>query len=63
MKKGYKFYQTPEYLEWLEDETYKSRFQITERLSKIQMDGYFGDHKFLGDDIWELKWTNGRRLY
>ena len=63
IKKGYKFFKTPEYQEWTAGETHKSQVQITDRLSKIQLDGYFGDHKSLGDDTWELKWINGRRLY
>ena len=60
LKKNYKFYKTREYQDWLEDETYKSRVQIADRLFKIQREGYFGDHKHLVDDIWELKWVNGR---
>lgn len=61
--KKFKFYKTHEYQEWLEQETYKSQVQIADRLSKIQTEGYFGDHKYLSDNIWELKWINGRRLY
>ena len=63
LKKNYKFYKTREYQNWLEEETYKSRVQITDRLTKIQTEGYFGDHKPLVGDVWELKWINGRRLY
>lgn len=63
IKRKYVFYKTPEYQDWLEDETYKSQVQIADRLAKIQLDGYFGDHKFLCESIWELKWVNGRRLY
>lgn len=63
LKKNYKFYKTREYQNWLEKETYKSQVQITDRLTKIQTEGYFGDHKPLVDDVWELKWVNGRRLY
>jgi putative addiction module killer protein len=62
-KKKYIFFKTPEYQTWLEQETYKSQVQIADRLSKIQTESYFGDHKFLKEDVWELKWTNGRRLY
>jgi putative addiction module killer protein len=61
--KKYKFYKTDEYQEWLEQETYKSQTQIAERLLKIELEGYFGTHKYLSDNIWELKWVNGRRLY
>jgi putative component of toxin-antitoxin plasmid stabilization module len=39
----------------LEEETAKSEVQIRERISKIEMDGHFGDHKDVGDDIWELR--------
>lgn len=63
INKNYEFYKTPEYQDWFEKETYKSQAQIADRLSKIKLNGYFGDHKFLTDAIWELKWVNGRRLY
>ena len=59
----YKIYRTKGYQEWFEDETEKSQFQILKRLSHIELDGHFGDHKLLGAQIWELKWANGRRLY
>lgn len=63
MKKNYKFHKTLEYQDWFETQTYKSQVQILDRLSKIQSEGYFGDHKPLPNEIWELKWLNGRRLY
>jgi putative addiction module killer protein len=59
----YRLIKTPEYEEWLCDETLKSRVQIADRLEKIETDGHFGVHKELGDDIAELKWGNGRRIY
>lgn len=63
VKKNYIFYKTSEYQDWFETETSKSQAQITDRLTKISLEGYFGDHKYLSNDIWELKWLNGRRLY
>lgn len=63
IKKNYKFLKTPDYQQWLGQETFRSQIQIADRLSKIEIEGYFGDHKSLGDNIWELKWVNGRRLY
>jgi putative addiction module killer protein len=35
----------------------------TKRIAHIQDDGYFGDYKDVDDDVWELKWKNGRRVY
>ncbi len=63
IKKNYKFYKTREYQEWLQGETEKSQFQVEDRLSKIELEGHFGNHKYLDDYVWELKWLNGRRVY
>ncbi len=63
LKKVYKLYKTPEYGAWLEQQTFKSQVQIADRLSKIELEGHFGNHKFLENNIWELKWENGRRIY
>lgn len=63
LKRNYKLYKTEEYQVWFEGEPLKAQVQIYERLSRITTDGYFGDHKLLTDNIWELKWVNGRRLY
>lgn len=55
----------PEFRDWFEEQTEKSKIQIDDRLSKIQYSGYFGDCKSVteGKEVWELKWKNGRRLY
>ncbi len=64
MKKHlYTIYNTPEYDEWLDKQPAKSQVQIRQRISHIQDDGYFGDHKDVEDNVWELKWKNGRRIY
>lgn len=63
VKRIYKLYRTHEYDAWLEQQTFKSQVQIADRLSKIELEGYFGNHKLLEDNIWELKWENGRRVY
>jgi len=52
-----------EYKEWLENETKKSQLQIAERIRKIEEEGYFGNRKDLEDEVWELKWKGGRRVY
>lgn len=60
-----KFYllATAEYEEWSLQQTAREKMQIEHRLGRIKVDGHFGVHKFLGDELWELKWTNGRRVY
>ncbi|HKY99835.1 MAG TPA: type II toxin-antitoxin system RelE/ParE family toxin [Rhabdochlamydiaceae bacterium] len=61
--KAYTIYNAPEYDEWLEEQPAKSQVQIRERIAHVQDEGYFGDHKDVYDDVWELKWKNGRRIY
>ena len=38
-------FETEEYSDWLTTQTLKSRRQIQDRLSKIEENGYFGNHK------------------
>lgn len=60
----YKIYKSNEYEEWFENERPKSQTQIKDRLVKIEEDEYFGHHKYLdSEDIWELKFNDGRRIY
>jgi putative addiction module killer protein len=54
---------TDEYLNWFTNQTLKAQIQIRKRLSMIQNDGYFGLNKDLEDGVWELKWTDGKRIY
>ena len=61
--KAYTIYNAPGYDEWLKEQPAKSQVQIRERVSHIQDDGYFGDHKDVDDGVWELRWKNGRRVY
>jgi putative component of toxin-antitoxin plasmid stabilization module len=46
----YTTYETEDYSDWLNTETLKSRRQIQERLSKIEEEGYFGNHKYLDEE-------------
>jgi len=55
--------KTGEYQKWVDKQSAYDKVQIALRLSKIEIDGHFGIHKFLGDYVWELKWGNGRRVY
>lgn len=63
MKMKYVILATEEYIEWRDEQAPKSRLQIASRLDKIKNEGYFGDHKPVGDNIFELRWKNGRRIY
>ncbi|MFN0065127.1 MAG: type II toxin-antitoxin system RelE/ParE family toxin [Chlamydiales bacterium] len=64
-ERAYQIHRVPEFRDWFDEQTEKARVQIDDRLSKIQDEGYFGDHKSVSDDdeILELKWKNGRRIY
>lgn len=60
----YIIYETKEYREWLDEEPLKSKRQILIRILRIEEEGYFGCHKYLErEDIWELKFNDGRRVY
>ena len=52
-----------EFEQWLFEQPLKARLQIEDRLLHIVCHGHFGTYKRLVDDIWELKWANGRRIY
>src|SRR5271156_673895 len=64
-ERAYHIHRVPEFRDWFDEQTEKARVQIDDRLSKIQDERYFGDHKSVSDDdeILELKWKNGRRIY
>jgi putative component of toxin-antitoxin plasmid stabilization module len=44
----------PQYNEWYETQTEKSKFQIEKRLDNIHQEGHFGHYKDLGDGLLEL---------
>lgn len=59
----YSIFKTEEYDEWIEEKSDKEKLQIASRLDKIEKHGHFGDIRDLENDLWELKWKNGRRIY
>lgn len=65
IRRHFRIYTTPEYEDWLEEQTKKDQYQIENRLKSIELEGYFGNHKSVSrdDTIWELKWVGGRRIY
>lgn len=54
---------TIEFQRWLTRLSDKSRGQMNARLERIENHGYFGDTKYLGDELFELRWANGWRVY
>lgn len=64
-ERAFHILRTPEFRSWFDEQTEKSRVQIDDRLSKIQDQAYFGDHKSVSkeNEVYELRWKNGRRLY
>ncbi len=58
-----KIQRTPEFKEWFDIQTEKSKAQIDAKLKNIELYDYFGDHKSLGENLLELRWKNGRRVY
>lgn len=59
----YKTFRTKEFRDWLSKETLRSQVQIEARIAQIEIDGHFGTTKSVDDDLFELKWRNGRRVY
>ena len=59
----YALIRAPEFKDWFKKESNKSKIQIDDRLARIEVDEYFGDHKSLQDNLFELRWVNGRRVY
>jgi putative addiction module killer protein len=53
----------PEFLEWLTRLSPKTRAQVNARLLRIQESGHFGDARYLGDGLAELRWKSGTRVY
>lgn len=52
-----------EYQKWLMQLSDKSRGQVDARLERIENYDYFGDTKYLSDELYELRWANGWRVY
>lgn len=61
--KYYTIATTEEFDEWYMEQISKSKLQIDSRLLKIQDENHFGLIKDLEDDLYELKWKSGRRIY
>lgn len=62
----YTILKTPEFEAWFTFQIAREQVQIQGRLFRIETEGHFGEHKYVGEDeaeVWELKWQSGRRVY
>ncbi len=55
--------KTIEFETWYQSLREKEQTQIDARLQRIENAGHFGDAKYLGDGLAELRWKNGWRIY
>lgn len=54
---------TPEFDQWVSELRAKERAQLDDRLDRIREFDHFGDRRYLGNDLSELRWRSGRRVY
>lgn len=67
----YRMLRAPEFEEWLDEQSDRTKTQIYKRLANIEIHGHFGDHHsvsdyetgVLKDSVWELRWSDGKRVY
>lgn len=58
-----KIFKSDFFSKWLDSQPDKVQRQIEARLLKIEHFDYLGNHKHLINDLWELKFNNGNRIY
>jgi len=54
---------TVEFEKWKKALCEKEKYQILARLKNVKNYAHFGDAKYLGKRLSELRWKNGRRIY
>lgn len=54
---------TKDYVEWFQEQSFKTQGLIHARLERIIEYGHFGDAKHLTRRLSELRWRNGLRIY
>ncbi|NGX46462.1 MAG: hypothetical protein K940chlam2_01653 [Chlamydiae bacterium] len=62
MGNHYFIYALEEYREWFDAESEKSRYQVQNRISRVENSGHFGSIRSLKKQLWELKFNDGRRI-
>jgi putative addiction module killer protein len=58
-----RFLSSKAYIEWFESISVKEQAILNSRLLRIQEFEHFGDFKYLGKSLFELRWKNGLRVY
>jgi len=58
-----KIIQTEDFKYWLNGLSVIVRSQVILRMNKLENDAHFGDVKYLGSKLLELRWKNGLRVY
>jgi len=58
-----KVLQTDDFKCWLNEQLGVIKDRVLFRIYRIEYDAHFGDVKFLGDQLSELRWKNGLRVY
>ena len=58
-----KIIRAQEFSAWLEEENIRSQVQVLDRIRKIEEYDHFGECKYLGNKLSELKWKSGTRIY
>ena len=54
---------TDEFEDWFSELGPWGQAQVGDRLDRIRDHSHFGDTKFLGSRLWEMRWRSGRRVY
>ena len=54
---------TEDFDHWYQGLAPREKGQVDARIARIEEFGHFGDWKFLGDGVAELRWKSGRRIY
>ena len=52
--------KTEEFTDWIDEQSLYFQTQFAERLKRVTLYDHFGDHKYLNDDLWELRWSKKR---
>ena len=55
--------RSSEFEEWLVNESAKVQALVESRIFRIEHYDHFGDAKYIGNGMAELRWKNGLRIY
>ena len=58
-----RFLKFTEFEGWYEELNIKLKALVDARLYRIEEHSHFGDTRYLGDGVAELRWKNGLRVY